>query len=154
MNVNFTASVIIKSNRRVALLKRKAGHWPDHWCLPGGKIDVGETPEQAARREVKEETGLIVPHLLYVGHSFHWDKGLAWTGPVYLCSISMFDEKRLGQIHNREPHKHSELKWFQQAKPPSKLIPSLAFFIKVFDVEWKLDKDGIERLAKVQGVKL
>ena len=31
---------------------------PNQWAMPGGKIEEGETPEEAARREVMEETGL------------------------------------------------------------------------------------------------
>ncbi|MDP2927003.1 MAG: MFS transporter [bacterium] len=31
--------------------------FPNCWCLPGGKVEVGEEPETAARRELKEETG-------------------------------------------------------------------------------------------------
>ncbi|MBI5404715.1 MAG: NUDIX hydrolase, partial [Candidatus Kerfeldbacteria bacterium] len=50
-------AVIIKNGR--ALLMRRA--WPPRqgeWDVPGGFMEVGETPLEAARREVKEEIGL------------------------------------------------------------------------------------------------
>ena len=33
------------------------------WCVPGGSMELGETPEEAARRECLEETGLLVKDL-------------------------------------------------------------------------------------------
>lgn len=43
--------------RRTTRMRRHSGQW----ALPGGRLDPGETPEQAARREMAEEVGLELP---------------------------------------------------------------------------------------------
>lgn len=52
--------VILVKDRQILLVRR--GHEPNKgmWSIPGGLIKLGETAEEAAVREVKEETGLEV----------------------------------------------------------------------------------------------
>jgi len=57
------AGVIVFRDRQILLLERKDGIWE----FPGGGIDWGETPEESAKREVKEETGLFIENLELIG---------------------------------------------------------------------------------------
>ncbi|MCX7757112.1 MAG: NUDIX hydrolase [candidate division WOR-3 bacterium] len=53
--------VIINYQGRIVLIERK--NPPYGWALPGGYVEYGETVEEAAQREVKEETGLSLNSL-------------------------------------------------------------------------------------------
>ena len=59
--------VIPDGEGRVLLIQRANDPYEESWALPGGFVDVGETVEEAAAREAKEETGLDVEILRMVG---------------------------------------------------------------------------------------
>lgn len=57
------AAALVDSDRRVLLQQRPPGKsLAGLWEFPGGKIEPGETPEEALIRELEEELGIAVPH--------------------------------------------------------------------------------------------
>ena len=56
-----TVDVIVDIGGKVVLIKRR--NPPYGWAIPGGFIDWGESAEDAARREIKEETGIDIANL-------------------------------------------------------------------------------------------
>jgi len=61
--------VLTEPDQRILLVRRSVEPGIGEWCLPGGFIEIGETPSQAAVRELKEEIGIEIepPQLLSVG---------------------------------------------------------------------------------------
>lgn len=55
-------TIIINNKKRILLQKRKATSF-GMWGLPGGLMELGESTEDTARREVLEETGLTIGNL-------------------------------------------------------------------------------------------
>jgi 8-oxo-dGTP diphosphatase len=52
-------AIILDPEQRVLLVKRAAGSTASGaWCLPGGKVELGQTAEEAVRTEIAEETAL------------------------------------------------------------------------------------------------
>ncbi|MBF0528737.1 MAG: NUDIX domain-containing protein [Deltaproteobacteria bacterium] len=105
---------LLAQDGRVLLVKRA---WPPQkgkWCLPGGFVNRGEIVEQAAVREVREETGLIVQPRRLIGlYSYEADPVIV---AIYEMSIS-------GGTLNANAES-SEVRWFAPSEFP---IADLAF---------------------------
>ena len=84
--IKVVAAIIVKDGRLFAT-QRGSGDSKDWWEFPGGKIEPGETPEQALKREIKEELDTEIrvgDHLITVEYDypkFHMTMG------CYLCSV-------------------------------------------------------------------
>ena len=90
-----SAVVYVERDDRILLLKRAGGFMSGQWFLPGGAVERGELPEDAARRELVEESGLDVegelelvgayPFPAYGGHCLQLSyRGRARDGDVVI----------------------------------------------------------------------
>ena len=53
--IKVAAAIILDKEDRIFATQRGYGEWKDYWEFPGGKIEPGETPEEALVREIREE---------------------------------------------------------------------------------------------------
>lgn len=85
--IEVVAAIIQDSEGRIFATQRGYGEWKDWWEFPGGKMEEGETPEEALVREIREElsTEISVYEFLYTVEydypKFHL------TMHCYLCSL-------------------------------------------------------------------
>ena len=59
-NISIAVDVVVftKDKKEILLVKRGNNPFRGMWALPGGKMELSETLERAAKRELKEETGI------------------------------------------------------------------------------------------------
>ncbi len=80
-------AAIIHKDGRIFATQRGYGDWKDWWEFPGGKMEAGETPEGALKREIREElsTEIQVDKLFC---TVEWDyPKFHLTMHCYLCSL-------------------------------------------------------------------
>ena len=128
-------AVILRDNKILLLLRTKS---PESgcWTIPGGKVEFGETVEEAILREVQEEIGtegrIIAPlgvtnHILKEEHTHY-------VSPRFLVSI-------IGEPKNMEPNSHSDMKWFSIENLPENVTMTTQKALAAF-LTWHKEKNG------------
>ena len=113
-------AVLIFDDQNRVLLTQRADD--STWCVPGGSMELGETPEEAAKRECYEETGIIVNDLKLInvisGENSHF------TYPngdeVYAVDIYYACHSFSGTLKNQE-EEVIQAKFFEKANLPKEL---------------------------------
>lgn len=110
-----------KTDGRIIFGLRKGLHGPGTWSLPGGNMDFGEEPEETARRELLEETGLSVGEIkAYVGCPYV-NSHFRTTGKQYI-TLYFVAEYLGGEPEVLEPEKCERWVWTDPAALPTPLF--------------------------------
>ena len=125
--INVVAAIIHDTHGHILVTQRGYGDWKDWWEFPGGKIELGESPEEALKREIQEElsTDISVDEFFctveYDYPKFHL------TMHCYLCSL-LTDALHLNE--------HEAAKWLSKEE--------------LDNVQWlPADKEIIEKLQTI-----
>ncbi len=84
--IDVTAAIILHQSRVLATRRASHKHMGGHWEFPGGKIEIGETPEQSLAREIQEELGITIQvgEHFYSNQHDYGDKQIMLM--AYLCT--------------------------------------------------------------------
>jgi 8-oxo-dGTP diphosphatase len=112
--------VLVMRRGRVLLGRRRGSHSEGYYAAPGGHIEFGESFEQAARREVGEETGLEIAELrlLSVGNYVFRRQ----DGERHYIDVDFVCEAPSGEPHLMEPEKCDGWEWYDLDDLPQPLF--------------------------------
>jgi 8-oxo-dGTP pyrophosphatase MutT (NUDIX family) len=86
------------------------------WVLPKGQVDEGESGEEAALREIAEETGATGRLVCKLGDTQYW---FSWDGERIFKVVSFFlvryETGRLGEIADEFRHEVADVRWLPLA---------------------------------------
>lgn len=84
--INVVAAIIIKDNR-VFATQRGYGEFKDGWEFPGGKVELGEAPENAIVREIKEELDTTIEVKEYFDTVEYDYPNFHLSMKCYICTV-------------------------------------------------------------------
>jgi 8-oxo-dGTP diphosphatase len=117
LTVDVVLVASVDGQHRVLLIRRKNPPFEGRWALPGGFVDPHEPLEDAARRELWEETGTR-PVQLEQLHTFGTPgrDPRGWT--VSVVYLALLEEGEAGSIQPKAGDDAAEVGWFDLLLPP------------------------------------
>ena len=119
-----SATVALISNNKLLLLRRgNSAPWmPGKYCLPGGRLDLNETLENCAARELFEETGILIKPDELTPHVVKYKNGYKKT--IFVCN------KNCDYLVNLS-WEHDDYKWVSYAEAHDvDIVPTLMASIR------------------------
>lgn len=123
--VRVGVAVIVTRGDRILLGQRKGSHGAETWALPGGHLEFGESLEACARREVFEETGLLVGGIRRVDFT----NDLFRAEGKHYVTLFVAADCGAGEPLLREPEKCARWGWFAWSSLPEPLFLPLRSFV-------------------------
>lgn len=105
------STAIIVDSGRVLMIRRREREGRLRWAFPGGGIEAGETPEQAAVRETAEEVTLEVKAVRVLGDRVHPDTAVHMT---YVACEPITGTAAIG-----DPEEIAEVAWVSHGDIPA-----------------------------------
>ncbi|MBN2280201.1 MAG: NUDIX domain-containing protein [Candidatus Marinimicrobia bacterium] len=110
--------VIIRKEGKILLGKRINAHGEGTWSFPGGHLEFGESWQECALREVKEETGLRIKNIRF----FKATNDIFKKEQKHYITLFMECEYESGELQNLEPDKCEKWDWFDWNDLPGNLF--------------------------------
>tara|TARA_Y100000310_G_C20388279_1_gene671513 strand:+ start:242 stop:652 length:411 start_codon:yes stop_codon:yes gene_type:complete len=122
----FVVAGVLYQNNKILFVKRNQDerNYPGLFELPSGKVESGETNDQAIKREFKEETGLDIVILKSLGESFF--TVIDRNGTQQLTKKTSYLVSQIGTGEIALSHEHTEYAWIKTKELDSyDIIPDL-----------------------------
>jgi 8-oxo-dGTP diphosphatase len=121
--------IIVNKIGQILLGKRSGNHAP-YWSIPGGKLELGESFERGAIREVNEEHGIdiIDPEVIGVTNNLRTYK----SEGLHFISVILVAREFNGEPNILEPEKCSELMWADPTSLPTPHFDASELGIKCY----------------------
>ncbi|MDR0299756.1 MAG: NUDIX domain-containing protein [Streptococcaceae bacterium] len=119
-----SGAVVIIGNPKGKILLQERRELRRRWGLPGGLMELGELPEETAKREVSEETGLEVMGLKLLGVYSQRELSKAENGDLWQnITMCYYTSDFSGEFALNENEKESiQFKWFALDEIPENFV--------------------------------